>query len=133
EDGSVAALDGHLVENGAEPEPEECRGQEEAEEERGQGEGDPVSHKHRWSFRVRPRLRRGSGRPAGAWYRPGPRRRARGREGPGGRRDRAAWEPARMPLAAGVAELADARDLGSRGREAVQVRFLSPALGAHGS
>lgn len=32
------------------------------------------------------------------------------------------------PIAAGVAELADARDLGSRGREAVQVRFLSPAL-----
>lgn len=30
--------------------------------------------------------------------------------------------------AAGVAELADARDLGSRGRKAVQVRFLSPAL-----
>ena len=29
---------------------------------------------------------------------------------------------------AGVAELADARDLGSRGRKAVQVRFLSPAL-----
>ena len=29
---------------------------------------------------------------------------------------------------AGVAELADARDLGSRGRKALQVRFLSPAL-----
>jgi len=28
-----------------------------------------------------------------------------------------------------VAELADARDLGSRGRKAVQVRFLSPAFG----
>jgi hypothetical protein len=35
-----------------------------------------------------------------------------------------------MGLAAGVAELADARDLGSRGRKAVQVRFLSPALGS---
>lgn len=29
---------------------------------------------------------------------------------------------------AGVAELADAQDLGSCGREAVQVRFLSPAF-----
>src|SRR5437868_6168182 len=29
---------------------------------------------------------------------------------------------------AGVAELADARDLGSRGRKALQVRLLSPAL-----
>ena len=28
-----------------------------------------------------------------------------------------------------MAELADARDLGSRGREAVQVQFLSPAFG----
>ena len=33
-----------------------------------------------------------------------------------------------MGAYAGVAELADARDLGSRGRKAVQVRFLSPAF-----
>ena len=33
-----------------------------------------------------------------------------------------------MGWIAGVAELADARDLGSRGRKALQVRFLSPAL-----
>ena len=34
----------------------------------------------------------------------------------------------RNSLAAGVAELADALDLGSSGLKPVQVRFLSPAL-----
>ncbi len=36
--------------------------------------------------------------------------------------------PLPFPVA-GVAELADARDLGSRGRKAMQVQLLSPALG----
>ena len=33
-----------------------------------------------------------------------------------------------IAMCAGVAELADARDLGSRVRKDVQVRFLSPAF-----
>ena len=37
------------------------------------------------------------------------------------------------PSPAGVAELADARDLGSRGRKAVQVQLLSPALRSIGT
>lgn len=41
---------------------------------------------------------------------------------------RALPAPTIHSLAAGVAELADARDLGSRARKGLQVRFLSPAL-----